>query len=537
VTGLYPFRHGLRGPRDRFDPAVRTLGRILADHGFTGPEASPDAVPPVPRGTPPTESWEALESLRGASGGKEAGGRRRFLLLDAGREPDEVLGEILRMIDGKGPLQDAVIAVVGMPEGGAGLAPDDLRVPAWIRIPGARSSPVDLAFRARTVDLLPTLCDLLGLPVPENIDGESLVPWIDRPGSAEPDRDVYAESRSLTRSRQALLHGPWQILLTFGPGGELLSRSLRRPELDTRPSLHLLEEHPARAGGLQARLHRLAGIHGVPEPLGPARGPRRAGAPSPGLASPVLVPREAGASLREARRQEAREWLERWSRSRDDESLSRLASLADAGRAVLVASLQAGDAGRAAVPLAAIRALADPGLFPEVFAAFLRVAAGSDEATRTEYLATLSALDRGKLRDALEARSDDPSEEVRTAVAAGFRVLLFASSVPPLLRLLGDERPGVRAEAARTLESFSDAETVGRIVPALLDRLVEESREPDRQVVEACVRALQTLCGPGVGSEDGAGVDGTRLARDPEALRRWIERVRAAGGETGESGR
>ena len=73
------------------------------------------------------------------------------------------------------------------------------RVPLWIRAPkrfraGRRSANVNL------VDLFPTLAELAGLPVPDDLDGQSLVPLLESSGAAWPD-----ESWSFINGEQVML--------------------------------------------------------------------------------------------------------------------------------------------------------------------------------------------------------------------------------------------------------------------------------------------------------------------------------------------
>jgi len=65
-----------------------------------------------------------------------------------------------------------------------------LHVPLFIHVPGA--APATVAENACHVDILPTVCDLLGLPIPAHVQGESLVPLI----GGRPRRNplIYFES-------------------------------------------------------------------------------------------------------------------------------------------------------------------------------------------------------------------------------------------------------------------------------------------------------------------------------------------------------
>lgn len=66
------------------------------------------------------------------------------------------------------------------------------RVPLLLRLPRQRTSrrvhgPVS------QVDLVPTLLDLMGAPVPDNTDGKTLRPLLEQPGKLQHDQDVIIE--------------------------------------------------------------------------------------------------------------------------------------------------------------------------------------------------------------------------------------------------------------------------------------------------------------------------------------------------------
>ena len=60
---------------------------------------------------------------------------------------------------------------------GGRLHEDQLRVPFMVRVPGVE--PRDEGTAASLVDVMPTVLELVGLPVPEDLDGRSLVPLLE----------------------------------------------------------------------------------------------------------------------------------------------------------------------------------------------------------------------------------------------------------------------------------------------------------------------------------------------------------------------
>jgi arylsulfatase A-like enzyme len=67
-------------------------------------------------------------------------------------------------------------------------------VPLLIRLPAgsAQRRQVRVAEPVSQIDLVPTLLDLMGQPVPEHLEGKSLSPWIEGTAHAPPG-DVFIE--------------------------------------------------------------------------------------------------------------------------------------------------------------------------------------------------------------------------------------------------------------------------------------------------------------------------------------------------------
>jgi arylsulfatase A-like enzyme len=89
-----------------------------------------------------------------------------------------------------------------------------LRVPFILSGPGIPAGRI-VSGRVRSVDLAPTLAELLGIPAPSPIDGASLLPLIE----GEPDtRDSYAETQCglqampVPESFRAFSSGNWKLI-------------------------------------------------------------------------------------------------------------------------------------------------------------------------------------------------------------------------------------------------------------------------------------------------------------------------------------
>lgn len=91
------------------------------------------------------------------------------------------------------------------------LYDQSLHVPLLLRI-SQNSSPITVTEPVELVDLFPTITDLLGIPSPAELQGESLVPMIKGEGTTS-HKAIYAESgavKMLRGKRFKLVHYPQQ---------------------------------------------------------------------------------------------------------------------------------------------------------------------------------------------------------------------------------------------------------------------------------------------------------------------------------------
>ena len=132
---------------------------------------------------------------------------------------DAALGKFLSWLRLRGLYDNALIAVMadhgealgehGETTHGVFLYDETIRVPLLFKLPQGRSAGSHVAPRARLVDVLPTILESVGLPIPAPVQGESLLPLIKTVPVAKPasgkasspsqnrppaDRPAYAES-------------------------------------------------------------------------------------------------------------------------------------------------------------------------------------------------------------------------------------------------------------------------------------------------------------------------------------------------------
>ena len=115
---------------------------------------------------------------------------------------DEAVGAVVGRLRDKGLLDRTLVVAAGdhgeafgeKVELGHGVFLYDgtMRVPLIVSAPGRLPGGRSVGTRVRLTDIFPTVLDMLGLPVPDGIDGESLVPLA--AGKREADRDAYIET-------------------------------------------------------------------------------------------------------------------------------------------------------------------------------------------------------------------------------------------------------------------------------------------------------------------------------------------------------
>lgn len=190
---------------------------------------------------------------------------------------DESLGTILRQLDASGELDRTLIVVTGDHGEGrrehnevthAFLAYDaTLHVPLIVRPPvseaGRAAQRHRIAERVGTVDIVPTVLDLLGFELPEDLQGRSLKPLMNGEGGGGNRRPYYAESMSPRLSHgvgelRAFYLGPWKLI--HGPRPELFDL-----EDDPRELHDLVAERPQEAQRMEAALRRFLDDHSSSE--------------------------------------------------------------------------------------------------------------------------------------------------------------------------------------------------------------------------------------------------------------------------------
>lgn len=126
---------------------------------------------------------------------------------------DDNVGRVLKLLDDKHLREDTVVLFLtdngantdrfnaGMRGRKGSLHEGGSRVPLFVRYPARLKQPRTVPEIAAHIDILPTLCELCGVPVPtaHPIDGKSLVPLLDGKAGGWPDRTLYTQHRLLPK--------------------------------------------------------------------------------------------------------------------------------------------------------------------------------------------------------------------------------------------------------------------------------------------------------------------------------------------------
>lgn len=172
---------------------------------------------------------------------------------------DQALGVVLETLEKRGVADRTIVIVVGDHGEGIGEHGEDthslvaynatLNVPFIVKIPGHPAAGSRVARRVGTVDIMPTILEILGVPAPDGLSGHSLLPWIDDPArlAAEGEDVYYAETlsprlshgwgeiRALFEGQYKYLHGPRPELFdVVADPGELENLIDSKPEVASR---------------------------------------------------------------------------------------------------------------------------------------------------------------------------------------------------------------------------------------------------------------------------------------------------------------
>jgi tetratricopeptide (TPR) repeat protein len=167
---------------------------------------------------------------------------------------DHCVGQVLEKLRQLGLYDDTLVVVTadhgemlgehGELNHGFFIYEGALRVPLIVRVPWARV-PRQIDLPVSLIDIAPTIVSLVGAPVPREVQGQDLSPWLAGRGSGGGGRPLYAETVTPTR-----YYGTSSLLGVIVYGWKYIETS--RPELydlrsDPAEASNLLEREPKRA--------------------------------------------------------------------------------------------------------------------------------------------------------------------------------------------------------------------------------------------------------------------------------------------------
>jgi arylsulfatase A-like enzyme len=201
---------------------------------------------------------------------------------------DAWLGRLLDVLDSSGLGERTLVVLISdhgeefyEHEGighGKTVFEEQLRVPFILSLPGVLPEGRRAAVEAQTIDLAPTLLDLLGAEIPAAMQGRSLLPWLEAAAPGAPERPIVAHA--MNRKQESLQLGRWKLVRAnpVHPDRGAPEYSLFDLEVDPGEITDLWQRHPVVGSALRQQLEleiaRQAAATGrsaalEPEPIAP----------------------------------------------------------------------------------------------------------------------------------------------------------------------------------------------------------------------------------------------------------------------------
>lgn len=100
----------------------------------------------------------------------------------------------------------------------AQLTDDVMRIPLVMRAPNRLPPNTRVTVQVRSIDIMPTVLDLAGVPIPESAEGKSLVPYCEFSAKTmNDDATAYAYMENLPRHWLGIRTSDWKLILTDKP--------------------------------------------------------------------------------------------------------------------------------------------------------------------------------------------------------------------------------------------------------------------------------------------------------------------------------
>ncbi len=178
------------------------------------------------------------------------------------RYADYAVGQLEQELRDAGVLEDTLFIVTadhgeafgehGYVWHGHGVYDELTHIPLLVRLPGETNGGQRVTALTQTIDLLPTICELLEAPCPETVQGRSLVPLM--AGLTDHVND-YAFCRSEGEPPSYLVRNLRWAMILYGNGEW---RSLYDLEADPGQTTNVIDDFPDRAEEMLAAFREFA---------------------------------------------------------------------------------------------------------------------------------------------------------------------------------------------------------------------------------------------------------------------------------------
>jgi arylsulfatase A-like enzyme len=123
-----------------------------------------------------------------------------------------------------------------------------IHVPLVMVLPGREAAGKVIETPVSTIDLMPTILEIAGVLLPDDIPGKSLVPLLR--GETMPPRPLFAEVNDFKSNTRAIIEYPWKYLYNMGLDyGELYNI-----ESDPREKNDVNDQQPEIRDGMRKSL-------------------------------------------------------------------------------------------------------------------------------------------------------------------------------------------------------------------------------------------------------------------------------------------
>jgi choline-sulfatase len=242
--------------RDEPPPAWPDAEAIAEQQSCSGPFTAPELFPWRGQGSPVPSMPEAIRNVDDW---------KRFVDgYDAAiRYMDHHIGQVLSALADKGVLDEAAIIISAdhaEAMGEFGVYGDHVcaceavqNIPLIVRWPGVTAAGARCDDLLYNVDLPPTVCELLGVPVPEGWDGQSFAPALR--GEQGRSRDHVVWTHGLYCCQRCVRDDGWLLTRTYHPGlYPFPPLQLHDMAGDPHQTRNVADEHPEVVARLDHRL-------------------------------------------------------------------------------------------------------------------------------------------------------------------------------------------------------------------------------------------------------------------------------------------